>query len=251
MPALRSAAIAALVVAASTAATATAQAPQPTLQFAKACYSEPESMAFSGANYTPLGEVQLLFGTAETFRGSYTTRADATGAIEDSVRTTESNFLREQEQREEIFVTANDRTRVDANQQPVESQVGRSSLTFTRWLGRSPGRYVPGRRVRVEAWGWSFAAGRTLYVLFRKGTRTVASVRAGRLRGECGDLDRRIRVPRRLKAGRYTIMFSTLRRRPSDLHSWRRGRVTAAGGAAGGAASAAAPGGRAMARDGA
>ena len=54
-----------------------------------------------------------------------------------------------------------------------------AQFTFTRWAGFSPGRYVPGRKVEVEAYGWAFAAGKPLYFHFQKGRATVKAVRAG------------------------------------------------------------------------
>ena len=72
----------------------------------------------------------------------------------------EDSLLADGEDRRDIFVTATDTTRADAGAQPPESQFGAAQLTFTRWAGFSPGRYVPGRKVEVEAYGWAFAAGR-------------------------------------------------------------------------------------------
>jgi hypothetical protein len=183
----------------------------------------------TGANYTPGGEVNVLFSTLPLdVRGMFSTVADAAGALSAQVTfPAEGDFLREGEDRETVFVSASDVTRMQANQQPPESQFAATELTFTRWAGYSPGRYVPGRRVAVEAYGWAFAAGETAWLLFRKGSRTAASVKLGQLDAVCGDLKARVRVPARLEAGRYRVVLSTDRRRPSDWHTWRIARVTA------------------------
>ena len=207
---------------------AVAQQSQPTLQFDRSCYTEQMQMNFTGAGYTPSGEVNLLFARPMDPRGMYQTRADATGSLNDYVVFPDANILlRPKEERELLFVTANDRTRIEANQQPPESQYGVAQFTFTRWEGFSPGRYAPGKRAAVELYGWAFAAGKTAWLQFRKGSRRVASVKVGRLDTECGDRKARVRVPRSLKAGRYRVVLSTERRTLSDNYTWRNGRVTA------------------------
>ena len=132
------------------------------------------------------------------------------------------------EEREAIFVTANDRTRIDSGQQPPESQFGVAQFTFTRWEGFSPGRYVPGKRVAVEVYGWAFDAGKTAWFQFRKGARLMASVKIGQLDQQCGDRAAKIRVPRNLKPGAYRLVLSTKQRKLSERYTWRNGRVTAA-----------------------
>ena len=133
-------------------------------------------------------------------------------------------LLADDESRRELTVRATDQTRADAGAQPPESQFATTQLTFTRWAGFSPGRYVPGRKVEVEAYGWAFSAGKPLYFHFQKGRTTVKAVRAGVLSADCGDLVARIRVPK-LKAGAYRLVLSTARRTPSGLYTWRKGRV--------------------------
>jgi hypothetical protein len=92
-------------------------------------------------------------------------------------------------------------------------------------MGFSPGRYVPGRKVEVEAYGWAFAAGRPLYLHFQRGRRTVAAVGGGRLSAGCGDLVARVKVPKRLGPGAYRIVLASQRRTPSGFYTWRKGRV--------------------------
>jgi hypothetical protein len=218
--------IIAVASAAALIAPAVAQAQQPTLQFDRACYTERQDMHFTGAGYTPGGQVDLWFSRPKELLGSYSTVADSAGAL-DGVTGVDSadQFLERDEGRAMIGVSANDRTRIDANQQPPESQFGAAMFTFTRWEGFSPGRYVPGARATVEVYGWAFATGETAWFLFRKGSRTVASVRVGRLDEECGDRTARIRVPRSLKPGAYRVVLTTDRKLRGP-YTWRKARVT-------------------------
>jgi hypothetical protein len=217
--------IPALLVATAALAPAAASAQQPTLQWDRPCYTEDQPMVFTGTGYTPAGEVNLLFARPGAIVGSYSTTADAGGGIKGMVMAEEDTVLSDDTNRASIFVSANDRTRIEQGAQPPESQFAPSEFTFTRWMGFSPGRYVPGRKVEVEAYGWAFAAGKPLYFHFQKGRTTVKSVRAGRLSETCGDLVARVRVPKTLKAGRYRLALATQKRTPSGLYTWRNGRV--------------------------
>jgi hypothetical protein len=218
--------IAAVAIAAALAPTAAAQSPQPTLAFDRPCHTTELPLAFSGSGYTPSGPVDLLFSVPEGPRGSYAGVADASGAIAGAVSVRDDGvLLLPNEARRELAVTATDRTRADAGAQPPESRFGATQITYTRWNGFSPGRYVPGRRVRVEAYGWAFAAGKPLYFLFQRHGRTVASVKAGTLAPPCGDRVARIRVPRALMPGAYRLVLSTGARRPGAVYTWRTGRV--------------------------
>jgi hypothetical protein len=78
----------------------------------------------------------------------------------------------------------------------------------------------------VEIYGWAFAAGKVAWFLFRKGSRTVASVKVGRLDNECGDRAARVRVPRGLEPGAYRVVL-TIDRKLRDRYTWRKARVTA------------------------
>ena len=42
----------------------------------------------------------------------------------------------------------------------------------------------------------------------------------------CGDRKAKVRVPRKLKPGRYKVVLSTKRRGLSERYTWRTGRVT-------------------------
>jgi hypothetical protein len=204
---------------------AAAQAPPPTLQWDRECYTEHQPMTFTGTGFTPSGPVDLLFSRPGFVYGSFETSADAAGAISDYVMAEEGQLLGDDEDRALRFATANDRTRIEQGTEP-DAQFAPSSFTFTRWMGFSPGRYVPGGKARLEVYGWAFAQGRTAYFLFRKGSRTAASVRLGTIAGPCGDLKKRITVPRKLRAGAYKVFLSTSAARPSGRGTWRTAHVT-------------------------
>lgn len=227
----------AVAAAASIAPAASAQAPQPTIAFDRPCYTAEQALAFTGTGYTPSGPVSLELSVPEGPRAGFTGAADPSGGIAGQLGVEEDMLLSEDESRRDLTVRATDQTRADAGAQPPESQFGTTQIAFTRWAGFSPGRYVPGRKVEVEAYGWAFAAGKPLYFHFQKGRATVKAVRAGVLSADCGDLVARIRVPK-LKAGSYRLVLSTARRTPSGLYTWRKGRVVkrAAASAATGAA---------------
>ncbi len=215
---------AAVGTAAALAPAAFAQVPPPTIAFDRPCYTAEQALAFTGSGFTPSGPVQLLFSVPGEPRAAFTGAADAAGGIAGRLGVEEDALLAKDEDRRDLVVTATDQTRADAGA-PPESQFGIAQLTFTRWAGFSPGRYVPGRKVEVEAYGWAFAAGKPLYFHFQKGRTTVAAVRAGVLSANCGDLVARIRVPKKLKPGAYRLVLSTERRTPQGLYTWRKGRV--------------------------
>ena len=119
-----------------------------------------------------------LFSVPGERSGRFTSAADAAGGIAGRLGVEEDALLAEDEDRRDLGVTANDR-RAPTPGAAAGVPVRHRQFTFTRWTGFSPGRYVPGRKVEVEAYGWAFAAGKPLYFLFQKGRTTVASVRAG------------------------------------------------------------------------
>jgi hypothetical protein len=194
-----------------------AQAQQPALQWDRECYTDGQHMNFTGTGFTPGADVDLAFSRLGAPIGTSEAKANPTGAIADYVWGTSDEVLASGEERQQIQATATDR--VD----PARSAA--STFTFTEWAGFSPGRYVPGRRARVEIFGWAFAEGKTGYFLFRKRNRTVASVKVGRIAGPCGDVIARVKVPRKLRAGAYKVWLSTDRRRPSRDSTWRTARV--------------------------
>jgi hypothetical protein len=213
-----------VAAAAALAPAAVAQSPPPTLTWDRACYTEDQPMTFTGAGFTPGGPVDLVFSRTGTVVGSYEAAADAAGAVDDYVMAREDDVLTRDQDRETMGVSAGDRTR-SGQGEPPEATTALTAFTFTRWMGFSPGRYVPGRRAAVEIYGWAFAEGETAYFQFRKGRRLAASVRLGTIAGPCGDLKARPKVPKRLEPGRYRLVLSTERTRLPGRYTWRSGRV--------------------------
>jgi len=215
------------VLAATLALAPAAAAQAPTLQFDRACYAEHQPMVFSGAGFTPGGTVDLLVSALDPSAvfGQIETTADATGAVSGSPAAVEKQFLAESEVREQRLASANDRTRIEQGADPA-TQAAFATFTFTRWMAFSPRRLVAGRKAPVEIFGWAFAAGQTAYYLLRKGGRTVASVKVGTITGDCGDLDKRVRVPRKVRPGAYKAYLSTDPRGPGTRGAWLRVKVT-------------------------
>jgi hypothetical protein len=191
----------------------------PTLSFDQPCYSPGDTMVFSGAGYTPGGEVKMFFSSFSTHTfGQFDTQADPTGAIGDQLDSPDpDSFLRDDEWAGEIGVAANDKTRVDAGQGPDQA-VGGAMFTLSRWdvqleqpNGRAP---RAAKRMLVTARGYTNARGDTLYVHYRRARRTVKTVKLGRLSGDCGDRTRTLRrgLPRGLRTGRYELVFNTSKR---------------------------------------
>ena len=209
------AAIAAVTVLTVTAATsASAQAPSPTIAFDRECYSPGDTMTFEGAGYTPNGAVEMLF-TANGRIGSYSTLAASDGAIAGSLDSPlPDDFLDKPQAADDVFVTANDQTRIQ-EQAPPESQFGATQFRLSRWaIGyhSANGKIVANRRIRFQALGFTHAVGERLYVHYRLGARTVKSIRLGVLRGPCGDLNKKLSrgFPfRPVEPGTYKLIFNT------------------------------------------
>lgn len=177
----------------------------PTLTFDKPCYAEGDPMAFSGAGFAP-GEVNFLFSSLSTSRlGSFDTQADAGGAIAGTIDAPDEDmFLADDERSAMVAAAATDQTQAFAA----------ALLRLTRWnveLNRTRAR----KPMRVDAYGFTRAIGQTLYVQYRKHGKVLKAVKLGRLAGECGDRKATLRrgLPRGLRPGRYTLMFTTSPRR--------------------------------------
>jgi hypothetical protein len=203
---------------------AAAQVPPPTLQWDRTCYTEFQPMTYSGTGFSPGGPVDLLYSRPGFLLGSSEATADATGAISAVVMAEAGQLLGEREDRAQIIASASDRTRIEQGADPA-SQLAASTFTFTRWGGYSPGRLVTGRQTSAAAYGWAFAEGQPVYVLIRKGPKTVASIRLGTLAAPCGDVEKRYTVPRKLRPGAYKLVLSTDATRPGSRYTWRKVRV--------------------------
>ena len=204
----------------------------PTLTLDKPCYAEGDPMKYAGTGYTPGGEVNFLFSSlSNQASGTYDTRADAAGAIAGTVKAPrEDDFLADSDLSGTMGATANDRTRIDQGA-PVEQQFAGTSVRFTRWDvgverpdGRAPKAAKP---MRVMAYGYTQAIGQTLYLQYRRGGRRLATTRLGRLGDACGNLTRTLRrgLPRGLRPGRYTLMFTTSPRGLNGERVWFRQRL--------------------------
>jgi hypothetical protein len=187
----------------------------PSLTFDKPCYAEGDPMAYSGAGFTPGGEVNFLFSSLSMSHiGSFDTHADAAGAIAGTIDAPdETMFLDDDERSAVLAAAATDKTRADQGA-PPDQQFAAALLRLTRWnveLNRTRAR----KPMRVDAYGFTRAIGKTLYVQYRKDGKVLKAVKLGRLGGECGDRQKTLRrgLPRGLQPGRYTLMFTTSPRR--------------------------------------
>jgi hypothetical protein len=187
----------------------------PTLTFDKPCYTEGDPMAYSGAGFTPGGEVNFLFSTLSSSRvGSFDTQADAGGAIAGTIDAPdEAMFLGDDERSAMMAAAATDKTRADQGA-PPDQQFAAALFRLTRWnveLNRTRAR----KPMRVDAYGFTRVVGKTLYVQYRKHGKVLKAVKLGRLGGECGDRKKTLPrgLPRGLQPGRYTLMFTTSPRR--------------------------------------
>lgn len=187
----------------------------PTLTFDKPCYAEGDPMAYSGAGFTPGGEVNFLFSTLSSSRvGSFDTHADAGGAIAGTIDAPdETMFLDENERSAMMAAAATDKTRADQGA-PPDQQFAAALFRLTRWnveVNRTRAR----KPMRVDAYGFTRVVGETLYLQYRKHGKLLKAVKLGRLGGECGDRKKTLRrgLPRGLRPGRYTLMFTTSPRR--------------------------------------
>ena len=72
----------------------------PTLTFDKPCYAEGDPMAYSGAGFTPGGEVNFLFSTLSSSRvGSFDTHADTGGAIAGTIDAPDRDMFLDDDER--------------------------------------------------------------------------------------------------------------------------------------------------------
>jgi hypothetical protein len=193
----------------------------PTLTFDKRCYAPGDTMTFTGSGYTPSGPVTMFLTSLSTQRtGAFDTAADAAGAIAGQVAAPEpGSYIDDDDWSSKMGATANDKTRLDAGE-PPQSAVGATVLTLSRFevqLDQPNGRPPrAAKRMDVTAAGFTGARGKTLYAHYRRGRKTLKTLKLGRLHGDCGDLDRRLArgLPRGLPKGRYQLVFNTARRDP-------------------------------------
>jgi hypothetical protein len=65
----------------------------------------------------------------------------------------------------------------------------------------------------VDTYGWT-SAGTTLYAHYYRGGKRIKDVKIGALRGDCGDLRKRVKqFPfRNVRPGRWTVYFTGTRK---------------------------------------
>jgi hypothetical protein len=159
----------------------------------KPCYRSGESLLIGGTQYSPNTSVRITSDGA--FIGSVT--ADQNGAFQGTLRVGQRRGERSK------TYTATDLSN-PANAASTTLRVTALDVTVRPRSGR------PGRRVRVNARG--FTTGTRLYAhIVRR--RYRRNVRVGRLKGACRTLGARRRIFRRgTKPGTYTVQFDTRRR---------------------------------------
>ena len=175
-------------------------------------------------------------------RGSFDTRADTGGAIAGTIDAPdETMFLDDDERSAMMAAAATDKTRADQGA-PPDQQFAAALFRLTRWnveVNRTRAR----KPMRVDAYGFTRAIGKTLYVQYRKHGKVLKAVKLGRLADECGDRKKTLRrgLPRGLRPGRYTLMFTTSPRRGDGERSLRSRSGSARRGACGGSSRATLP----------
>ena len=197
----------------------------PTISTDRACYTSEMPQLLTGSGFTPDGEVRLTFTILEPggFSGSFTTDADATGALDQGMRTPRLELAGT---RAGAAILAEDMTLQSQGAPPEQFAVAIGltvsdfDLTVSRWSD-STSRAKPGRRTRVEAVGWVGSSTTTLFAHYLRGRRLAKTVRIGALTGDCGDLTARMReFPfKPVKRGAYRVVFDTTRKYPNE-DSW-------------------------------
>jgi hypothetical protein len=192
----------------------------PTLTFDKPCYAEGDEMEYSGAGFTPGGEVNFTFSSLQTSRfGTFDTHAGPGGELAGTIRAPDEDmFIDDDEWSAQVGAAATDQTR-SGQGAPPEQQFAATLIRLTRWdvqvARKGGGAPRANRPMRVNAHGFTRAVGETLYLQYRKGGRVLKAVRLGRLDDQCGDRETTLKrgLPRGLRPGRYTLMFTTSPRR--------------------------------------
>jgi hypothetical protein len=205
-------AAAAIAAAFSTGTTAAAQTPAPTLAVDHPCYSDGDTLRYSGAGYTPNGAVGVtLSGNGRLGDLSGVALADGTLAGDVSVDNTD-DFLDADQLAGDFVLSATDQAVAAASPTPPAPVV--APVRISRFAIFWRARLRPGHPVTFRAVGFTTALRRNLYLHYVRGRREVGTVRLGRLAGPCGDVTRRLADPfpfRHVRAGRYRLIFNTSR----------------------------------------
>ena len=208
---------------------AAAQTPAPTLSADRPCYSPGDLMTLTGAGYTPSGSVSLSFTGKGV--GFFQTGADAAGKLLTELRLPDDNvdkLLDDDEGTREILLAAIDDKRAqESNGGPGAGAAIRVKLSrFGVAWNQEDDDFEPGRRLALEAVGFTGLAGKPLYLHYVRNGDRVATVRLGLLRGSCGTLNKTLRraFPKRIaRPGRWTLLFSPSRVNPTPQNGlWLR-----------------------------
>jgi hypothetical protein len=214
---------------------ASAQA-APTLQTDKPCYTPDEPITFTGAGYTPGGEVGFVFSLmgengSKLLAARDPVIADANGAIRSVFNA--PRLASSDDTREQIFTSASDQARLADGAPPVapEETFGVSQVElsiFDVWVDEweRGGRGDARGKTKITAYGYEPATKLWAHYVL-KGKR-VKTVEIGALKGPCGDLTKTIRqFPfRPVAPGTYSIYFQGSRTLDKSLGTpYRRVRV--------------------------
>jgi hypothetical protein len=205
--------VAMFLAAASTAPAAQAAA---TLQTDKPCYTPDEQMMLTGGGYTPGGHVNFVFQLAGKYGSNLLMSrapafADASGAISEPFGAPQ--LASSDDTQEQLFVTANDETRLAPGAPPMPPEETFAAATtmlsafdvfVTAWEGN---RVDPRGKTRIAAYGYEPA--KQLWAHYVLRGKRVKTVLIGPLTGPCGDLTKTIRqFPfRPVPAGTYSVYF--------------------------------------------
>jgi hypothetical protein len=171
---------------------ASASAASLTVTPQKRCYSSGESVNLLGTGFSPLGSANVTRdGTA---LGSLST--DSNGAFNGILT---------------VAQTSGRRTKTyTANDDAVSTLTASAQITVSAVrVDLSPTNGAPGRRMKINASG--FSTGKTLWAHITKG-KSKRTMKIGTLSGACGGLKTRKRLlPQSASLGLHTIQFDTFR----------------------------------------
>ena len=187
----------------------------------RGCYAKGDVITQTGTGFTPATQVQerlsfsSLGGDPLGSLLAPAITADATGGFVRRIGA--PGLRRDKHRRERATSTFTDQTTLG------EPATARWTLTgwgieVTGWPG---GEARPGRRMRVDTWGWT-TNGSKLFAHYFRGGEKVETVKVGRLRGPCRNLDKRVRQFGfdGVKAGSWKVLFSATRNLDRDADAW-------------------------------
>jgi hypothetical protein len=203
---------AALTATALTASVAPATA-APTVQADHPCYTPGEDMTFTGTGYTPGGNVDL----ALSLTGKHGSNllfpkqpaiADPAGGFRQVL--TAPDLASSDDTQEEVSVTANDRTRLEAGPPtpdafaPTETLLSTWDVYVDPWDAH---QVDPRKKVKFKVFGFEPAT--RVFAHYVLNGKRVKTVFVGNLTGPCGDLTASLReFPfRPVPAGSYDVYF--------------------------------------------